>query len=228
MTKDESKPVVVRDPTNRALEVAAFVSSAVPWVGGPISNVLGGISTQRKLDRVNEVLRGFAEDLQDFESEASKQYVKTEGFEDLLEETLRHAAAERTEEIRRAYRTFLVRSVMDAEDLYDEQMRVLRVLEELQAGHILVLGALTSEPDEDPNALSGSQLRTLDRRIPELTKETIEQLAEQLNDLRVTKLTGLRTMMTARGASDLRHCLMPLGESLLRYIRTVPEETSKR
>ena len=42
--------------TETALDIAALVGSAVPWIGGPVSNVLGGISLGRKLKRVREVL----------------------------------------------------------------------------------------------------------------------------------------------------------------------------
>jgi hypothetical protein len=56
--------------------------------------VLGGISSHRKLTRVREVLQGFAEDLRSFKSDVSEEYVKTEDFEELLEETLRCGRAD--------------------------------------------------------------------------------------------------------------------------------------
>jgi hypothetical protein len=56
MTKDNSKSLVKFDDKEKILDIASFVSSAVPWVGGPVSNVLGGISTGRKIQRVNDLL----------------------------------------------------------------------------------------------------------------------------------------------------------------------------
>jgi hypothetical protein len=51
--KSDLIPKITRVET--ALDIAAFVGSAVPWIGGPVSNVLGGMSLGRKLSRVREV-----------------------------------------------------------------------------------------------------------------------------------------------------------------------------
>src|SRR5258706_1793709 len=110
-----------------------------PWLGGAIAGVLGGITTDRKINRVNEVIRGLAENLRDLESAASKEFVKTEEFEDLLEQTLRQVAAERNDDKRRMYRDFLVGVIRSPGEPYDEQRRFLRTLEELQSDHLRVL-----------------------------------------------------------------------------------------
>lgn len=98
---DQSELVPASTPKETALDIAAFVGSAVPWIGGPVSNVLGGMSVGRKLGRVREVLEGLATGLANFQSEVSEKYVRTDEFEDLLEQTLRRAADERAEEKRR-------------------------------------------------------------------------------------------------------------------------------
>ena len=65
-----------------SLDVAAAVSSLVPWLGGPISNVLSGFVRDRKIGRVQEAITALAEELRSFRSEASEEYVRTEEFED--------------------------------------------------------------------------------------------------------------------------------------------------
>jgi len=69
--------------------------------------------------------------LKDFKSEASEQYVKTEDFEELLENALRKASEERYEEKRRIFANFLIGAIESPGESYDEQIRFLRVLEEL-------------------------------------------------------------------------------------------------
>jgi len=59
--------------TEIALDVASFISSAVPWIGGPVSNVLSGVSFGRKINRVSELLEGVARDLHGFKSEVSER-----------------------------------------------------------------------------------------------------------------------------------------------------------
>src|SRR5258708_4935263 len=79
----------------RALDVAAAVMSVVPWLGGPVSQVLSGMSLERRMDRVREVLDGLAQDLRDLRSDTSETYVRSHEFKEVLERTLRQAADER-------------------------------------------------------------------------------------------------------------------------------------
>jgi hypothetical protein len=203
-----------RAPGDIALDIATVVSSAVPWLGGPVSAVLGGVSFGRKYDRVREVLNGVADDLREFKSDASQQYVRTEDFEELLERTLRQAADERSEEKRRIYRAFLTDAIESPGEPYNEQLRFLRHLDELQPDHLRVLKALSAAP-EGGNGISGSPLQTLSGRLPTIQRDRVEELVGQLNDLRVTDMTSLKTMMTFAGAQDLRHSLTVYGRRLL-------------
>lgn len=102
-----------------ALDVTAFVGSAIPWIGGPVSNVLGRMSAGRKMVRGGEVLESIVGDLTDFKSEVSEEYVKTEDFEELLEQILRGTADERNKEKRKIYKSFLLHAIESPGELYD-------------------------------------------------------------------------------------------------------------
>jgi hypothetical protein len=206
-----------RTKAETALDVASIVSSAVPWIGGPVSNVLSGISFGRKLGRVREVLQGLAADLQDFKSQVSEEYVKTEEFEELLEKTLRMVAEERNEEKRRIFCAFLTDAVKSPIESYDEQFRFLRTLEELQSEHILIIRALMEKP-QDTDAPFGSPGQTLSRRLPDMQRDRIGDLVSQLNDLRITSLTNMNTIMHARSAEDLHHYITPYGQRFVNFI----------
>jgi len=207
-----------RGPGDLPLDIAAVVTSAVPWLGGPVSAVLSGISFGRKYERVREVLNGLAEDLRDFKSKASEEYVKKEEFEELLEKTLRQAAEERSGEKRSIYRSFLTDEIRSPGKPYDEQLHFLRTLEELQPDHIRVIKAL-AHPPEGGRGIAGSPLQTLSSRLPDMPPERIEALILQLNDMRLTAMTSLKTLMTFHGAQELRHSLTPHGRRFLEFIR---------
>jgi hypothetical protein len=155
--------------------------------------------------------------LSGFKSEVSEKYVKTEDFEELLEQTLKRVADERNEEKREVYRVFITEAIESPGESYDEQIRFLRTLEELQPDHLRVLRALSQSPDPNPGMM-GSPNQTLRRRLTELEEARISDLISQLNDLRVTNLTSLKVMMTGLGAEDLRHSITLYGQRLLRYI----------
>lgn len=217
---DETSDVVpASSGVETTLDVISFVSSAIPWVGGPISNVLSGVSFGRRLSRVREVLVGLIDDLQGFKSEVSETYVKTEEFEELLERTLRQAAEERNEEKRCIYRRFLVGAIKSPGEPYDELLRFLRVLEEIQPDHLRVLHALLQNPNVNlVPGLPGSPSKTLSKRLPDILDARIEDLVGQLNDMRLTDLTRMRTTMTAHGSQNLHHTITPFGQRFLKFI----------
>ncbi len=216
---DEKKEIIKKaTPVETGLNVAASVTSLVPWIGGPVSSVLSGISLDRRFDRVREVLEGLAESLKDFKSEASEAYVKKEEFHELLEKTLKLAAEERNEQKRNMFREFLVQAVTTPGEPYDEQIRHLRTLEALQADHIRILQALLQVPE--PNlGIMGSPMQTLQKRLPDMSSVRINDLVEQLNDLGLTRMSGLQTMMTAHGAANLRHSITSYGDRFLWYVK---------
>ena len=217
MTTDNSKSLVKFEDKEKILDIASFVSSAVPWIGGPVSNVLGGISTGRKIQRVNDLLHEFSDDLRDFKSEVSEEYVKTEDFEDLLEQTLRRTSEERNEEKRNILKSFLVDAVKSPGEHYDDQLRFLNLLENIYGDHIRILQALMETPAQNPGMM-GSPSQTLSERLPDMNVNRINELIQQLNDLRVTNLQSLNTMMTGSGAQDLRHSVAPLGKRFIQYL----------
>jgi hypothetical protein len=216
---DDYPDVLPEDPrTDFAIEAVAAVVSILPGLGGAIANVLSGWSADRKRERVREVLGGLGLRLANLQSKVADEYVRFEEFEDLLDHTLRRVASERHESKRRLYREFLVNAI-SSPGPYDEQLRVLRILEELQAAHILLLRAVIQEPDPRyADGYMGSFSQTLTRRMPGLYREQLGDLIAQLNDFRIVQIGSLNTTATARGAEDMRHTVTPFGQRFVEYI----------
>lgn len=225
MTNTDSKSLIKFNDNEKLLEIASLIFSIVPWVGGPVSNVLGGIATKRKINRAYELLENFAIELKNHHSEESEQYVKTEDFEDLLEQTLRRTSEERNEEKRKVLKSFLVDAVHNPGEQYDDQLRFLKLVEEIYGDHIQLLKALSMPPGSVTNQFSGSVIQTLSERLPGMKEERIEDLVTHLNDLRVTNIRSLKAMMTAAGAQNLQGLLTPLGNRFLKYL--LNENTSE-
>lgn len=217
MEEDRRADLVSATKTERALDVAATVMSVVPWLGGPVGQVLSGMSIGRKMERVAEVLDELAQDLKAFRAEASESYVRSDEFKELLERTLRQVADERDDEKRRIYRLFLKGAIQTPGGSYDEHARFLRALEAVQADHLRVVRAVLEEPEASIGGV-GSPIQTLCRRLPGLSRETIIELVGQLNDMRITNLTSLTTMMTAHSATDLRNGLTALGRRFVAFL----------
>src|SRR5439155_27032421 len=116
---------------------------------------------------------------------------------------------------RRIYRDFIVNAVRRPGETYDAQLALLQIVGQLSLEHVRVLRAMRENPPDEPQGFAGSFIQTLRERLPDLEQDRIAHLVQQLNDLRVTNLQSLNTMMTARGAADLRHAVTPLGQSVL-------------
>jgi hypothetical protein len=68
----------------------------------------------------------------------------------------------------------------------------------------------------------GSIIGTLQRRLPNWSRQKIEDLVAAMNDLRIINLSSNRvhTTMTAGGAADLRSTISPIGQRLISFIKT--------
>ncbi len=224
---DKRRELVPRStPTETGLDIAAVATSWVPWLGGPVSAILSGVSFGRKIDRVRNVLSEFAEALDGLHSEISEEYVRTEDFEELLERTLRLAADERSAEKRSIYARFLADAVESPGEPYNEQLRFLRTLEEMQPDHLRVLQAMCVPP-EGGDGITGSPEQTLMSRLPCMDSDRIDDLVAQLNDMRVTSLTSLKSIMTFRGSQELRGSVTDYGQRFVGYLAEHPPPDEK-
>jgi hypothetical protein len=217
MTEENSDLLPLSTREEKMLDITAAVISLTPWVGGSVSVVLSGMSFDRRIRRVKEVLVKMAQDIKNVESEVSQKYVQTEDFEDLLEKTLRQVADERNEDKRAIYAAFLSDAVKSPGKPYDQQIRILRTFENLQPDHIQIMKAYMQEPDPNPPMI-GSISSTLKKRLPDMKSERISDLVSQLVDMRVIGDTSINTMMTGRGAEELRNRISPFGHDLLKHI----------
>lgn len=219
-TTSEEARIVLPDNTRaeRVLDTFSAVTALAPVLGGPISNILSGISGDRRFARVREVLIDLAAQLHDL-SDDQQNYVRSEDFEDILIEAVQRVAAERMVEKRRLYRQLLASAVIRVGEVgYDEQLRYLRVLEQLQPDHLHLLRALMQPPEPSATGIGGSPASTLEKRLPGMSADRISDLAGQLDDLRVTDIGSLNVLMTAAGAADLRSRLAAFGQRFVAYV----------
>ena len=216
---DENRGLVpAKSGADAALELAGIVSSLVPWLGGPISNVLGGISVDRKIGRVLKFMEGFAEELKDFKSKASEEYVKTEDFQELSEQTLLRVQDERNEEKRRIYRDFLIDAIKAPMELYDEQLRFLRTLEEMQPDHIRILRVLNNPLDVRPSPRlehTIPRLQSLSLMLLDIPHPRMADLVDQLNSMLLTTLTEEDDVL---GPVHLPSTITPYGHRFIKFI----------
>jgi hypothetical protein len=213
---DDNLPLVPPDSrADQGLDLASklvtVLDVAVPGLGGVFGSFLSGWATQRRIERITEVVDAIGAEFRGFKS----GYVKTDEFGELFEKVLRQAAEERNEAKRRVYRDFILNAIRRPGQPYDEQVLILRTIDDLHPDHIRVLRAMAQEPGVAASMGIGSPRQTLARRLPDIPMDRVEDLVRELNARGITKLDRLRTTMTARGAEDLRSDIMSLGRKVL-------------
>jgi len=215
---ENGKQLPLDDSEDGKDEVLSIIASAIPYLGGPISNILNGATNKRKYTRIVSFLNDFMQDYKDFQVEINEEYIKTEDFEELLENTLTKVADERNEEKRNLYKSYLKNVMKTVDDTYDDKFHILKVLEQLRFGHILIIKAIIQEPDPKLQGLSRSIGMTLKKRVPELDREQIKLHCSQLQDMKITKFPDLNLGMTADGAQNLQQGLTNWGQKIIKYI----------
>ena len=173
------------DAVRDYLDLAAIFTSPIPVLGGAVSNVLAGWSQNRRYQRIREALEQLNQNLVQVRHSLDEDYLRGDEFEDLLDQTLRRVAAERSEEKRRLYAAFLTGAAISPGEPYHEQLRLLRTLEELQPDHVRIVRAMLQKPRDAPPRTGGISTRgltsfghTLQERLPDIPPERLTELAK--------------------------------------------------
>lgn len=225
----DDRDIVPEDrPSDLALDTGAVLANlvpvldtAVPGLGSALGAVLGGWVNERRRQRIVEVLDTLRWDLEEARAtirDVQRDYVRSEGFEELLGRTLRQVADERDGGKRRIYGRFLAGAISSPGETYDEQVRFLQALERLLPDHVRVLKAIMAEPDPNTNLYMGSPRQVLENRLPGVSPERIEESVVELNDLRLTRLENFRTTMTGHGAENTKSAITPFGQRFTRFL----------
>jgi len=188
-----------------------------------VSNMVGGVAGARRQQRVYETIYDLAQKMGEHTHElpdTNDEYVRSEDFEELFEQTLRRVADERSEEKRKVYASFLADAIMQPWQDYDEQLGFVRSLEQLQPAHLSIIRAYAREEAPPNNAMMGSIIGTLRRRLLDSMDEArIQQLVSDLVGMRILIEHTLGVNMTSDGAERTASRISPYGSRFTRYLQ---------
>jgi len=221
MEKNNQKPALTpasRD--ERFNNLLAIAASAAPWIGGPISGIIGGVATALKIKRLTQFIEDVLEHVEELHSQESEEFVKTEDFVDIFDKTAQAVADERYETKRKLFSNYILNNIADPEISYQLRLKCLRLLEDINTQHLDLLEALLRQPTEaELNMSIGAPSTTLERRAPHLRANLLAVIHET-NTLGLTDIKGnyLNTNMTGGGAANLAHAVTLLGKNLIAFI----------
>ena len=223
MTEIEKPELSPATKKERFAEFVAIVTSAAPWIGGPVAEIIGGAATNLKIKRVTEFVECVLQYVEALHTSAAEEFVKSEDFADILEKTAQATADERHEAKRHLFSNYVLNNIAHPEISYDRRLKCLKVLVQVDTRHIDFLQALIQQPSMQETSMSMSApSTTLKRRAPQLTDE-MPVIIHETNMLGLTTIRDnyLNTMMTGSGAADLGHAVTGFGRELLSFISRV-------
>lgn len=208
-------------------ELASTVMAAGAGLAHPIASAvlgvigyaIGSFGAERKMQRIISFVNEVQERVTQIDSQISADYVRSDEFAELTEQVLEEVASERNEEKRQLYAAFLADvTASPSAQPYDERIKFIRVLSELQGDHLRILKAYMQPPNYSTNVVVGSIRQTLEERLPGMRTKHIEELVRELGDMRILDSGGIGTMMTGRGAQELQNRITPLGQRFTKYL----------
>jgi hypothetical protein len=210
------------DRNEAILDSVAAVSALVPLLGGPVSNILSGVSSDRRFERMKAVLLKLARKLDEM-GVAQSDYVRSEDFEDLLVEGLERVMRERSSEKRALYTNILSNSVLKPNLDYDEKISFLRTLDALQPRDIAVLKGFLATGKPMRGSFAGSARGVLLELLSDLAPADVDQSLDTLERVGILKgVNAIAAINVSDAQTRLRGFLTSYGDALTAFLSEPP------
>lgn len=202
-------------PVDKLTSLAKGIAGALPFIGPLISEVVGTLIPNQRLDRVVKTLQDLEQVVSGFKDGISNlnRHLHTDEGRDILEEALAQAARSPSKGRRERLALFLAHSLAGEELKYAESKKLLNLFRELTDPEILWLlyyevpptmgsphhRALTQANPEVLAPVSrsmGSSQEEIDRgALQDSYKDTLARFGLVKNDGRSTQLTSLGRLL---------------------------------
>ena len=193
------------------------IASCIPIIGGVGTSIWSDISADRKAQRLKVFLNDLDNELKKNTARINNDLVSKEDFVDVFEMTAKKIAVERSEEKREAFKNILLNGILTPNHTYDELENQIRILDQLNSDHIIVLKIFSSKKE-----VSGAN--TFHKFFKEILPGwEFDYIKDHLGDLENLRLIdniigNFQTMFTIVNFETVRSRLTSRGISFLYFI----------
>lgn len=176
-------------------------------IGSIISSLLTDYIVEARFKRLENFAKQIAEDLKNFEDQIDENFIKTDEFAYIFEQSIRGVAQNYQKEKLKAFRAILVNSAILKDVAQDEKEYFLSLVNNLSTLHIQILKFLAfpseyiKEQGLDPNSIHGGFSQIFLQLMPGLNLNVIESAFGDLyqSGFINTDKTIFHTTTSARG-----------------------------
>lgn len=223
------------EPTGKeeTIELVSIALGAIPQVGGVLSGIAINLIQKRQNRRLYKFLIDLANDLKSLQDQVNQEFMKSDEFEDLVEDIFTKASESRQQEKIDSYRAIFINTLLSETTAYNEAVEIALLVEGWQPKHIVLLKILANplRADEDMGnpvgnggGISTSINEILKRLLPDWDSDQIDRTWQELHDARIHNTLGTHTMITDRGIHQLEGRLTRFGQKVVRYLTNPAED----
>ena len=221
--------LTAKSDSEGAMEGLAALSSALPVVGGYVTQLVNQKLTDRQARRVAFAVGALEGDIAGLRNDLDQEYVREDEFEELVEIIMDEIQKTRDEERIRILLNILENQAVTggARTSLDNVERFLRLLHELSVDSVIVLDAAAKPPGESTLSMMGSTGQTIQSRLPSgLAIDIRTAVDELMREGLVISGTKIGITMTAEGAQNTAAILTPMGHQFVSFVRSPAQSTS--
>jgi len=214
-------------PGETKLQVASIALSAVPWVGGVLSNAANHYVSERKNKRLNDFLFELATDLESVKGRIDSAIINCDDLENLVENIFSNVSESIYQEKIYAFRSILLNFVLSQGSNYNEAAEITELIHRWQDRHIIILKILSNPrtADRQMGNVVGDEVgftttigRILKKLLPEWDDAQIERTWADLYKEGIVKSPNTNSGISDLGIKQLEYRLTEFGNKIVSYL----------
>ncbi len=135
----DTKEILKSPNSEHAINIFKAVIACIPTIWWPLWSLLNDYLPNYKLDRLKKVIEGLSDKIEEFEWTIDENYIKSEEFWYLFEETMKKILIEYRKEKLEAYKNFLFKSITDLSVKNEKKEYFISIIEKLNYYHLIIL-----------------------------------------------------------------------------------------
>lgn len=216
---DETREDLHETPAgDHAIAIGLAALSAVPVAGGTIATLISEYVPRQKQQRLVRFVEDLGERLRAQQARIDQEFVRTEEFQTLFEDTLDRIQQRRNEEKFEYWARLVVGVAGKERPPRADRDRFVDTLDRLRLAHLRLLHIVATTTKGKPDLYLGGVSETLSWKMPDTP---IEEIRRDWDDLaRENVLQGYPSgMMSAEGAGNLAVRVAPYGQQFIRLLQ---------
>jgi hypothetical protein len=218
VTDDTREELYETTPRDHALAIGLAALNAIPVAGGTIATLISEYVPREKQERMKRFVQDLGERLSREQARVDQEFVRTDEFQTLFEDTLDRVQQRRNEDKFEYWASLVTGVVAKERPPRADRDRFVDTLDRLRLSHLQLLHVVATTTTARPGLYMGGVSDTLTWKLP---ATPIDEIRRDWDDLaRESVLQSYPSgLMSAEGAGNLTVRVTPYGQQFIRLLQ---------